>query len=186
MILVSMCLAGINCNYKGESKPNEKVKELIRRGLALPMCPEQLGGLPTPRSGSRIISGKGEEVIEGRSRVITDNSKDVTSNYLRGAELVLHLCRQFSINIAVLKQGSPSCGKGKTQGGRNQKFSINIAVLKQGSPSCGKGKTQGGRNQRMLVGGNGVTTALLEKNGIKVYSEEDLEREEIWKKLLDD
>ena len=159
MILVSMCLAGINCNYKGESKPNEKVKELIRRGLALPMCPEQLGGLPTPRSGSRIISGKGEEVIEGRSRVITDNSKDVTSNYLRGAELVLHLCRQFSINIAVLKQGSPSCGKGKTQGGRNQ---------------------------RMLVGGNGVTTALLEKNGIKVYSEEDLEREEIWKKLLDD
>ena len=99
MILVSMCLAGINCNYKGESKPNEKVKELIRKGKAIPICPEQLGGLPTPRSGSRIISGNGEDVIDGKTNVITDNGNDVTKNYLKGAELTLQLCKQFGLSL---------------------------------------------------------------------------------------
>jgi len=108
MILVSLCLAGINCNYKGESKPDERVKELIRKGRAIPICPEQLGGLPTPRSGSRIISGKGEDVIDGKTRVITDDGNDVTENYLKGAELTLQLCKQFNITTVILKQGSPS------------------------------------------------------------------------------
>jgi len=159
MILVSMCLAGINCNYKGESKPNEKVKELIRKGKAIPICPEQLGGLPTPRSGSRIISGNGEDVIDGKTNVITDNGNDVTKNYLKGAELTLQLCKQFGITTVILKQGSPSCGKGKTQGGEKE---------------------------RKLINGNGVTVALLKRNGIEIYSEEDLENEEIWKKLISD
>jgi len=159
MILVSMCLVGINCNYKGESKPNEKVIELIRRGKAIPICPEQLGGLPTPRSGSRIISGSGEDVIDGKTKVITDDGNDVTENYMKGAELTLQLCKQFNITTVILKQGSPSCGKGKTQGGEKE---------------------------RILVEGNGVTVELLKRNGIEVYSEEDLENEEIWRKLVGD
>jgi len=154
-----MCLAGINCNYKGESKPNEKIKILIRAGKAIPICPEQLGGLPTPRSGSRIISGNGDDIIDGKTKVITDDGKDVTENYLRGAEFTLELCKQFGIKKAILKQGSPSCGKGKTQGGEGE---------------------------RKLVIGNGVTTALLQRNGMKVYNEDDLENEELWNELIGD
>ena len=138
---------------------NRKVIELIKRGKAIPVCPEQLGGLPTPRSGSRIVSGSGEDVIDGKTKVITDDGNDVTENYLKGAELTLQLCRQFNITTVILKQGSPSCGKGKTQGGEKV---------------------------RELVNGNGVTVALLKRNGIKVYSEEDLEDDEIWKELISD
>jgi len=156
MILVSMCLAGIDCNYKSESKPNERVKELIRKNKAIPICPEQLGGLTTPRSGSRILSGNGNDVIDGRTRIITDKGNDVTENYLKGAELTLQLCKEFNIKTAILKQGSPSCGNGKTQGGENERESVD---------------------------GDGVTTALLKRNGIEVYSEEDLENEEVWKRI---
>ncbi len=156
MILVSMCLGGIDCNYKGESKPNRRVIELIRTGRAIPVCPEQLGGLPTPRSGSRIISGNGEDVIDGKTRVITDDGQDVTMEYLRGAELTLQFCR---------------------------KFGIDTVILKQGSPSCGKGKTQGGWDERRLVEGDGVTVALLKRNGITVYTEDDLEDEDIWREI---
>jgi len=156
MILVSACLAGINCNYKGESKPNEKIIELIKRGKAIPICPEQLGGLTTPRSGARILSGNGDDVLDGKSKLITDDGQDVTQQYLRGAYETLRIAKEFDVSIAILKQGSPSCGNGYTQGGKEY---------------------------RKLVEGDGVTTALLKKNGIKVYSEEDLEKEEIWKEL---
>ncbi len=156
MIIVSMCLAGIKCNYKGQSKPNKKVIELIKRGKAIPVCPEQLGGLPTPRSGARILSGKGEDVLDGKTKVISDDEKDVTENYLRGAELTLTVCKEHEAHVAILKQGSPSCGKGNTQGGEKE---------------------------RKLVNGDGVTVALLKRNGIFIYSEEDLENDEIWEKL---
>ncbi len=159
MILVSMCLVGIDCNYKGQSKPNKRVIELIRRGKAIPVCPEQLGGLPTPRSGARILSGNGEDVLNGKTKVITDAGEDVTENYLKGAEYTLKLCREYGITSVILKQGSPSCGKGKTQGGKTERF---------------------------LTEGNGVTVALLKRNGISVYSEEDLENDEIWEKLINE
>jgi len=148
MIIVSACLAGINCNYKGESKPNQKVIELIKKGKAIPICPEQLGGLTTPRSGARILTGIGEEVLDKKSKIITDNNVDVTEQYIKGAQETLRIVKNFNVTVVVLKQGSPSCGHGHTQGGLNS---------------------------RELVTGNGVTVALLKRNGIKVYSEEDLE-----------
>jgi len=145
VILVSACLCGINCNYKGESKPNEKVLDLVKSRKAIPVCPEQLGGLTTPRSGARIVSGKGEDVLDGKSKVITDDGQDVTINYVKGAKEVLALAKMLNVKEVILKQGSPSCG-------------------------CGK--TQGGEMQRILVQGDGATTSLLKKNGINVSSEE--------------
>lgn len=159
MILVSACLIGINCNYKGESKPYKKVIELVKSGKAIPVCPEQLGGLPTPRSGARILSGSGLDVLNKKTKLITDNGQNVTHEYLKGAEEILKLVKFFNISAVVLKQGSPSCGNGKTQGGNDK---------------------------RELVLGDGVTAALLKKNRIKVYTEEDLEDENIWKELLSD
>lgn len=156
MVLISACLIGINCNYKGESKPCEKAIKLARMSKAIPFCPEQLGGLCTPRSGARILSGNGLDVLDKKARLITDDSKDVTDEYIKGAEKVLKMAKIFNISAVVLKQGSPSCGNGKTQGGESKR-------------------------ERVL--GDGVTTALLKKNGIKIYSEEDLENKDIWRKL---
>jgi len=84
MIIVSACLAGINCNYKGESKPCPFVTELVRKGKALPVCPEQLGGLSTPRTGAEINNGK----------VFTKDGKDVTANFEKGANEVLKLAKE--------------------------------------------------------------------------------------------
>ena len=147
-ILVSACLAGINCNFKGESKPTKLIIDLIKQGRAIPICPEQLGGLITPRSGARIISGKGEDVIENKSLVITDLGEDVTKQYLLGAKEALRLVKEFDVKLVILKQGSPSCGKGKTVGGEKE---------------------------RSVFHNNGVTVALLEKNGIKVITEKDID-----------
>ena len=147
MILVSACLAGIRCNYKGESKPNKQVIKLVKNGMAIPVCPEQLGGLPTPRSNARIINGDGFDVLEGKSKLITDDGEDVTEQYLKGAQEVLKIIKNFNISMVILKQGSPSCG-------------------------CGY--IQGGKDSRKIVRGDGVTTALLKRNGIRVFTEEDL------------
>lgn len=149
MIIVSACLAGIDCNYKGKSAPNKDIISLIRQKKAIPVCPEQLGGLETPRSGARIVSGKGDDVLDGKSEVITDNGNNVTKEYIKGAEETLKIAK-------ILK--------------------CRVAILKQGSPSCGKGKTYGGEKERMPVDGDGVTISLLRRNGIQVYSEEDLEK----------
>ena len=156
MILVSMCLIGLNCNYKGESKPNEKVIQLLKAGKVIPICPEQLGGLPTPRSGARIVGGNGEDVLEGKAKLITDNGEDVTEQYLKGAYETLRLCKMLNVKAVILKQGSPSCGNRKTQGGVHE---------------------------RRTVEGMGVTAALLKRNGIKVYSEEDLDNPFIFEEI---
>ena len=147
MILVSACLVGIECNYKGESKPHEAVLSLIKEKKAIPICPEQLGGLTTPRSGARIATGRGQDVIDGKSGLLTDDGGNVTKQYIRGAEQTLKIAKMFNCDTVILKQGSPSCGKGKTQGGEEE---------------------------RSLFQGDGVTTVLLERNGIKVLTEEDL------------
>jgi len=159
MILVSACLAGINCTYKAGNNRNEKVIELVRKGKAIPICPEQLGGLITPRSGSRIISGSGEDVLDGKSKLVTDNGEDVTKQYIRGATETLAIAKNFDASAVILKQGSPSCGNGYTQGGLNS---------------------------REKTAGDGVTAALLKRNGIKVLSEEDLNDEKIWNSLIED
>ncbi len=137
MKLCSACLLGVNCRYDGRNALNKKVVELLEKETLIPVCPEQLGGLSTPREPAEIV-GK---------RVITRSGRDVTENFMRGARETLKIAKLFGVKEAVLKQGSPSCGCGRIYDG-----------------------TFSGRT----VKGDGVTTALLKRHGIKVVTEEDL------------
>lgn len=106
-ILVSACLAGVNCKYNGENNENKKIIELVRNGNAILVCPEQLGGLTTPRVSAERFNDK----------VITKDNRDVTMEYDRGAQEVLELAKKFNIKKAILKSRSPSCGKGSIYDG---------------------------------------------------------------------
>jgi uncharacterized protein YbbK (DUF523 family) len=107
MIIVSGCLAGLHCRYNSESKPNTDVMRLVAEGKALPVCPEQLGGLPTPRQPSEIIRGK----------VFRKDGVDVTGEFQEGAREGLKLAQLVGAKEAILKAKSPSCGSGKIYDG---------------------------------------------------------------------
>ena len=111
MILVSACLVGINCKYNGGNNYNEKIFELVKKGEAIPICPEQLGGLQTPRIPSEI------KIIDGKRHVINKEGEDVTQNFEKGAEEVLELAKKLNIKKAILQPRSPSCGVGKIYSG---------------------------------------------------------------------
>lgn len=149
MKLCSACLLGIECRYDGKSNiekaPNSLIDEYQKSNL-IPVCPEQLGGLSTPRSGARITSGDGNDVLDGNSRLITDDGQDVTGQYVKGAYQALKIVQDCHTTEVILKQNSPSCG-------------------------CGH--TQGGLDGRVLVKGDGVTAALFKRNGIIVKTEND-------------
>ena len=106
-LLVSACLLGCACRYDGAAKPCENVMRLGEEHILIPVCPEQLGGLPTPRSPAEIRAG----------RVISAQGVDVTDAYRRGAEETLRLCALLGAQGAVLKARSPSCGKGQVYDG---------------------------------------------------------------------
>jgi len=147
---VSSCLVGLKTRYDGSDKLFRKVKDLVEEGVAIAFCPEQGGGLPTPRTPAEIAGGDGHDVISGRARVLTRDGKDVTAQFVKGAEQMLELARTFHANIAILKALSPSCGVGSIYDGT---FSGNI------------------------VEGDGVTTALLKEAGLKVITEEEFEND---------
>ena len=111
MILVSACLAGINCKYNGGNNYNEKVFNLVKEGKAIPVCPEQLGGLTTPREPSEI------KIIDGKRYVINKEGIDVTEEFEKGAEEVLTLVKKLDIKKAILQSRSPSCGINKIYSG---------------------------------------------------------------------
>ena len=149
MKLCSACLLGLKCRYDGETnveKASPKLLELYAAGELILVCPEQMGGLPTPRSGARISSGDGNDVLDGKSRLLTDDGADVTEQYLKGAYEALKIAQDLNIQEAILKQKSPSCG-------------------------CGY--TQGGLEQRSTIEGDGVTVALFKRNNITVKTEKD-------------
>lgn len=140
MILVSACLAGMNCRYDGGNKFRKEIIDLIKNGQAILVCPEQLGGLKTPRKPAEI------KLIDGQKKVITQDGKDVTLEYERGANEVLKLAQQLGITKAIFKSKSPACGCGTIYDGT---FS----------------------NRKKV--GNGITTDLLIANGIEVITDED-------------
>lgn len=146
MIVVSACLAGCRCRYDGGKKTDPKIERLVARGLAIPVCPEQLGGLCTPRSPCEIQNGAGADALLGNARVLARDGRDVTENFLRGAYETLRICKMTGAKEAVLKAQSPSCGCGLIYDG-----------------------TFSGKKKE----GDGVTAALLRKNGIQVLSEEE-------------
>lgn len=101
-ILVSSCLLGIECRYKGDACPCQKVIELSKDHTLIPVCPEQAGGLPTPRTPSERVGDK----------VMMRDGTDVTAEYQKGAQTALYLAKTLGADFAILKANSPSCGKG--------------------------------------------------------------------------
>lgn len=106
MILVSACLVGLNCKYNVGNNFNQKIFDLVKKGEAIFVCPEQLGGLNTPRVPSEIKS------IDGKRCAISKDGRDVTKEYEKGALETLRLMKKLGINKAILKSNSPSCGCG--------------------------------------------------------------------------
>lgn len=108
-ILVSACLLGFNTRYDGKSITNQKILDLLNNpdNIIIPVCPEQLGGLSTPRSPSEIIGDK----------LINKDGIDVTSNYNNGANITLEIAKINKVDYCILKQKSPSCGFGKIYDG---------------------------------------------------------------------
>lgn len=144
-ILVSACLAGINCRYDGRNKVNKKIKKMVEEGKAICVCPEELGGLSTPRPPSEILNATGEDVLNQKAKVINKKGEDVTSNFIKGAYKVLDIAKRYKISKAIFKSKSAACGKGSIYDGSFK---------------------------NRLIEGNGVATALLLKNNIKVVTEE--------------
>lgn len=141
MYLISACLAGINCRYDGKNSENEVISELVKQGKAVLVCPEQLAGLPTPRTCCEIVT-----LNENQKKVMSKDGKDLTKEFMAGAEETLVIALQNGIKKAIFKAKSPSCGCGQIYDGS---FS---------------GK---------LIEGNGLTADLLLKNGIEVITEGD-------------
>ena len=106
-LLVSACLLGCPCRYDGKSKPNDAVLALMSQYTLIPICPEQMGGLATPRIPAERKDGG----------VFTENGGDVTRQYRRGAEEALRLARLYGCKYAILKERSPSCGSGQIYDG---------------------------------------------------------------------
>jgi len=150
-VLVSACLLGERVRYDGAEVPcdSEILSSWKDDGLAVPFCPEVAGNLPVPRPPAEIIARTGTDVLEKGTGVFNINGKDVTENFIKGAKKALEVARKMNITVAVLKDGSPSCGK---------------TCIYDGSFS------------KVRRPGNGVTTALLEKNGIIVFSEEEIQK----------
>ncbi|WP_310603933.1 DUF523 domain-containing protein [Anaerosporobacter sp.] len=101
-ILVSACLLGVDCRYCGDSCRNEGILNLKDKHNLIPVCPEQLGGLPTPR----VPSERKGELVVGK------DGTDVTEEFQKGAEQALYLCQLYECETAILKKNSPSCGFG--------------------------------------------------------------------------
>lgn len=110
LILVSACLAGLTTRYDGKVIDYPKCMEKIRNHHWIPVCPEQLGGLSTPRCPADIVGGDGNDVLDGTARVICTDGTDVTDSFIEGARQVLDIARRQPIRKIFLKARSPSCG----------------------------------------------------------------------------
>jgi len=145
--LISACQLGIKCRWDNKDSKKEKAIELLKSEILIPVCPEQLGGLKTPRPRQEIQGGTGEDVLDKKSKVINEIGEDVTEQFIKGAEETLKIANLFQVKEFIGKSFSPSCGCGKIYDGT---FSTK------------------------LNNGDGVTTALLKRSGIKIIREEDL------------
>lgn len=108
--LVSACLIGLCTRYDGQSKPSPSCLRQLAGYHWIPVCPEQLGGLATPRPAASLTGGDGYGVLAGTAQVIDSYGTDVTEPFLRGAAMVLTIARAQNIDLCFLKSGSPSCG----------------------------------------------------------------------------
>lgn len=144
MIVVSSCLAGLQVRYDGGHCLKDEITKLVEEGKAITVCPEVLGGLSTPREPAEIIGGSGEDVLDGKAKVVNQSGKDVTDYFIKGANAALEKALEINATMVVLKENSPSCG------------SLRI---------------YNGNFNGEKIAGMGVTAALLRRNGIKVISD---------------
>lgn len=145
-ILVSACLLGLPTRYDGKTKRSQAVVEYLQREnlLPIPVCPEQLAGMSTPREKTFFKSGSGLDVLAGQGHVVSASGESMNDIFCRGASMVLQIGHLSHCRRALLKERSPSCG---------------VHLVYRGEAR---------------VPGTGVTTALLIKEGFEVFSEEDL------------
>ena len=123
-LLVSGCLLGLCTRYDASIKENPQAHKLLDTCLCIPVCPEQLGGLPTPRPAADIHGGDGHDVLAGTAKVLTKTGEDVTSEFIAGARQVAEIARILGCTGAVLKARSPSCAVQGTIG-------VTAALLQQ-------------------------------------------------------
>ena len=140
MMIISACLCGCDCKYNGKNNKNESCVELLKREKAVLVCPEQLGGMTTPRVPSEIIKN------DGNISVISKEGKDVSKEFKKGAKEALKIAKLVDVKVAILKDGSPSCGS---------------KYIYDGTFSGNK------------IKGEGITAKLFMENGIKVFSEDE-------------
>lgn len=140
-VIVSACLLGRRCRFDGGDKFSPELAFVLEGRHVIAVCPEELGDLGTPRPACQIMGGHGADVLSAKARVIDANGENRTAAFLKGAEAALAQAVQGGARLAILKNNSPSCGVSR--------------VYRNG----------------MLGPGQGVFTALLERNGIAVSDE---------------
>lgn len=145
-ILVSSCLLGLRTRYDGETKNDTRVMQYLREeGLVpIPVCPEQLAGLPTPRPATRFFCGDGAAVLDGKGTVVNSEGAVVNEVFLRGAVETVKVAQLAECSQALLKERSPSCGVHQVYLGDQ------------------------------IIAGQGVAAALLARHGLEIFSENDL------------
>jgi uncharacterized protein YbbK (DUF523 family) len=145
-ILVSACLLGLNTRYDGARKTHPAVLKWLAEQdwIPIPICPEQLAGLPTPRTRTFFARGDGADVLEGLGEVVDEDGLNRNATFLRGAQESLKIARLTGCRLALFKERSPSCGVHQVY----------------------RGPTK--------IDGLGVTSALLKQHGLTLYSEEDI------------
>jgi uncharacterized protein YbbK (DUF523 family) len=144
MYMVSACLAGMRTRYDGKDNMDERVKALVKEGKAIPVCPEQLAGLTTPRSPIEFRGGAGDSLLDGEALAVGEDGMDYSSALVKGAGEVMRIANLYGVREAVLKEGSPSCGV--------------TYVFSDGKK----------------VEGRGVVAELLARNGISVMTVDGL------------
>ncbi|MDW7675896.1 MAG: DUF523 domain-containing protein [Bacillota bacterium] len=153
MILISACLIGVNCKYNGDNNLRAELMPLLKEGKLIPVCPEQLGGLPTPRTpvelkvteaGCKLTAG--EAILDNKGNANTKENKVLTDAFIKGAYETLKLAKACKSKVAILKENSPSCG---------------VHSIYNGNFDNNK------------IPGQGVTAALLKRNGLTIFSDED-------------
>lgn len=146
MYIISGCLCGVNCKYNGDNNLDNKCLELLKMGQAILVCPEQLGGLSTPRVPAEISSINKDDIKSEEFCITTKDNRDVTKEFMKGAYETLKIAKEVGATKAILKEGSPSCGTNFIYDG-----------------------TFSGKK----IKGMGLTARLLKENGIDVISDED-------------
>lgn len=150
-ILISACLLGYKVRYDGQDclQSHLGLKKLIDSGAIVSFCPEVSGGLSTPRPPAEIANGlTGEDVLNKKAKVFSNQGVDVTAQFIKGAHNALEIAKKHQIKVAILKAKSPSCGSSKIYDGT---FS------------------------RKLINGMGVTATLLNQHGIMVFDEDQID-----------